>query len=205
MGTSASGAARGAPQRVAGAAAAERRDAGAGRRAIMRATRYAVKPMSVDDAALRIEASAEPFVVFRNAETDAVSVLYRRKDGQLRPDRAGLSVTAGPARCRMALRMTASQPDLPASPSRRCCAIWRRLAAALDVELLAGADGARPPHHQPAHPEDRPGAAGFDAYLRGGRVLIFGESEIRYLESLDAAARDAPRCAGVFATTSRAC
>ena len=31
--------------------------------------------------------------------------------------------------------------------------------------------------------------AGFHEYLRPGRVLIFGESEIRYLESLDAAAR----------------
>ena len=33
--------------------------------------------------------------------------------------------------------------------------------------------------------------SGFDAAVRGGRVLIFGESEIRYLESLDVAARDA--------------
>ena len=31
--------------------------------------------------------------------------------------------------------------------------------------------------------------SGFDAYLRGGRVLVFGESEVRYLETLDAAAR----------------
>jgi putative sigma-54 modulation protein len=37
--------------------------------------------MSVDDAALRVEATSEAFVVFRNAETDAVSILYRRTDG----------------------------------------------------------------------------------------------------------------------------
>lgn len=48
---------------------------------IVRATRYAVKPMSVDDAALRVETSSDAFVVFRNAETDAVSILYRRADG----------------------------------------------------------------------------------------------------------------------------
>jgi putative sigma-54 modulation protein len=48
---------------------------------IVRATRYAVKPMSVEDAALRVEASADAFVVFRNADTDAVSILYRRSDG----------------------------------------------------------------------------------------------------------------------------
>ena len=48
---------------------------------IVRATRYAVKPMSVEDAALRVEGSADAFVVFRNADTDAVSILYRRSDG----------------------------------------------------------------------------------------------------------------------------
>lgn len=48
---------------------------------IVRATRYAVKPMSAEDAALRVEASDDTFVVFRNAETDAVSILYRRRDG----------------------------------------------------------------------------------------------------------------------------
>jgi putative sigma-54 modulation protein len=48
---------------------------------VVRATRYAVKPMSVDDAALRLEATAESFVVFRNADTDAVSILYTRTDG----------------------------------------------------------------------------------------------------------------------------
>jgi putative sigma-54 modulation protein len=50
-------------------------------RRVIRATRYAVKPMSVEDAALRVGSAGETFVVFRNAETDAVSILYRRSDG----------------------------------------------------------------------------------------------------------------------------
>lgn len=50
---------------------------------IVKNTRYAVKPMSLEDAALRVDGDAEAFVVFRNAETDAVSILYRRKDGNL--------------------------------------------------------------------------------------------------------------------------
>jgi putative sigma-54 modulation protein len=50
---------------------------------IIRATRYAVKPMSTEDAALRVESSAESFVVFRNADSDAISIIYRRKDGNL--------------------------------------------------------------------------------------------------------------------------
>jgi putative sigma-54 modulation protein len=39
--------------------------------------------MSIDDAALQVDSRAESFVVFRNAETDAVSILYKRKDGNL--------------------------------------------------------------------------------------------------------------------------
>ena len=54
---------------------------GAGGLRVIRARRYAVKPMSVEDAALRVAASDEAFIVFRNAETDAVSILYRRTDG----------------------------------------------------------------------------------------------------------------------------
>ena len=52
-------------------------------RRVVRASRYPVKPMSVEDAALRVEGAEEAFVVFRNADTDAVSILYRRKDGSL--------------------------------------------------------------------------------------------------------------------------
>ena len=57
-------------------------DASTGPR-IIRATRYAVKPMSIEDAALRLDGAGDTFMVFRNADTDAVSILYRRKDGNL--------------------------------------------------------------------------------------------------------------------------
>ena len=50
---------------------------------VVRATRYPVKPMTVEDAALRVDEGPEAFLVFRNAETEAVSILYRRKDGNL--------------------------------------------------------------------------------------------------------------------------
>ena len=50
---------------------------------VVRNRRYAVKPMSVDDAALLVDGAAEAFLVFRNAESDAISILYRRKDGNL--------------------------------------------------------------------------------------------------------------------------
>lgn len=63
--------------RRAGASA----EAGAGARVVR--GRYPVKPMSVEDAALRLEGGRETFVVFRNADTDSVGILYRRKDGNL--------------------------------------------------------------------------------------------------------------------------
>lgn len=57
--------------------------AAAPKRTHIRPTRYAIKPMSVEDAALRVESGPEMFVVFRNAETDAISIVHRRKDGTL--------------------------------------------------------------------------------------------------------------------------
>jgi HPr kinase/phosphorylase len=61
----------------------------------------------------------------------------------------------------------------------------------LDLELLAGGDGLDRRITNP-HPQ-KTGLAlsGFDAYLRGGRILVFGESEIRYLESLETPDRSA--------------
>lgn len=50
---------------------------------ILRASRQAVKPMSVADAAREVEANGEGVVVFRDVETAAISVLYRRMNGEL--------------------------------------------------------------------------------------------------------------------------
>jgi ribosome hibernation promoting factor len=55
----------------------------AARGRVVRPTRYAIKPMSIEDAALRVESGPETFVVFRNSETDAISIVHRRKDGSL--------------------------------------------------------------------------------------------------------------------------
>lgn len=39
-----------------------------------------VLPMTVDEAALQLESSNDDFIVFREADSDRVSVLYRRRD-----------------------------------------------------------------------------------------------------------------------------
>jgi putative sigma-54 modulation protein len=59
----------------------------AGGRRVVRAVRYAVKPMSVEDAALRVDSGPDTFLVFRNADTDAVSILPPQR-WESRPDRA---------------------------------------------------------------------------------------------------------------------
>lgn len=48
---------------------------------VIRATRYPVKPMSVEDASLRLDEGGDAFLVFRDAADDAVAILYRRSDG----------------------------------------------------------------------------------------------------------------------------
>ncbi|MGB2715765.1 MAG: HPr(Ser) kinase/phosphatase [Vicinamibacterales bacterium] len=60
---------------------------------------------------------------------------------------------------------------------------------AIDLELLAGAAGLTR-RITNSHPQKTGLAlAGFDGYLREGRALILGESEIRYLESIGSTER----------------
>jgi putative sigma-54 modulation protein len=47
---------------------------------VIKTERYPVKPMFVDEAVLQIEMSNRQFVVFQNAKTEKVNILYRRKD-----------------------------------------------------------------------------------------------------------------------------
>lgn len=48
---------------------------------IVNARRYIVKPMTAEEAAMRLSAEADQFLVFRDADTNRVGVLYKRKDG----------------------------------------------------------------------------------------------------------------------------
>src|SRR5687768_3862908 len=62
-------------------------------------------------------------------------------------------------------------------------------AIGLPLELLSGSEGAERPITSPHIQKTGLALAGFDEYLQPGRVLVFGESEVRYLEGLDQAAR----------------
>ncbi len=48
---------------------------------ILAARRYAVKPMTAEEASLQLSTADDQFLVFRDADTNRLGVLYKRKDG----------------------------------------------------------------------------------------------------------------------------
>ncbi len=62
-----------------------------GEHALVRVKRFAVKPMTVDDAIAQMEMLSHSFFLFLDAETGATCVVYRREDGNyglLQPENA---------------------------------------------------------------------------------------------------------------------
>jgi putative sigma-54 modulation protein len=54
-----------------------------GRARVVQSRRFVAKPMTVDEAVLEVDASDDGLFVFRDATTEKLNVLYRRKDGNL--------------------------------------------------------------------------------------------------------------------------
>ena len=50
---------------------------------IIKSTSLPIRPMSIEEAALRLDESKNEFIVFRDLDTDRVSVIYRRRDNNL--------------------------------------------------------------------------------------------------------------------------
>lgn len=48
---------------------------------IVRTKRFTVKPMDAEEAVMEMELLGHSFFVFRNAATDEINVVYKRKDG----------------------------------------------------------------------------------------------------------------------------
>jgi len=48
---------------------------------VVRSRASGFKPMSLDDAVLTLQAASQPFLVYRDASSDSVAILYRRPDG----------------------------------------------------------------------------------------------------------------------------
>ena len=56
-------------------------EASPARARIIAARRYSVKPMTAEEAALQLAGEADQFLVFRDADTQRIGVIYKRKDG----------------------------------------------------------------------------------------------------------------------------
>ncbi|UCC66158.1 MAG: ribosome-associated translation inhibitor RaiA [Deltaproteobacteria bacterium] len=48
---------------------------------IIRSKNYSAKPMSIEEAIQQLKVLKNDFIIFTNAQTEAVNVIYRRKDG----------------------------------------------------------------------------------------------------------------------------
>lgn len=71
----------GGPRRGAGVALVEEPQEEAAPR-VVKVKRFALKPATVDEALLQMNLLGHTFFVFRNALSEQVNVLYRRRDGQ---------------------------------------------------------------------------------------------------------------------------
>jgi putative sigma-54 modulation protein len=49
---------------------------------VVRTKRFAIKPMSVEEALMQMDLLGHSFFVFSNAETEEVNVVYKRRDGR---------------------------------------------------------------------------------------------------------------------------
>ena len=50
---------------------------------IVKTNNIAIRPMSIEEAALRLDDSKNEFIVFRDIDNDKVSVIYKRRDNNL--------------------------------------------------------------------------------------------------------------------------
>ncbi|HKK01103.1 MAG TPA: ribosome-associated translation inhibitor RaiA [Desulfuromonadales bacterium] len=61
--------------------AAQSIDEGRGEPVIVKTDSFSVKPLSVEEAVMQMDLLHKDFLVFTDATTDEISVVYRRKDG----------------------------------------------------------------------------------------------------------------------------
>jgi putative sigma-54 modulation protein len=52
-----------------------------GKPRVINSRRYTIKPMTDEEAIIHLNADENQFLVFRDAETERISVMYKRKDG----------------------------------------------------------------------------------------------------------------------------
>jgi putative sigma-54 modulation protein len=59
------------------------RESGANTPRIIRTSNLPIRPMSIEEAALRLDESKNEFIVFRDLDNDRITVMYKRRDNNL--------------------------------------------------------------------------------------------------------------------------
>ena len=49
---------------------------------IVKSKEFAIKPMGVEEAILELDLLGHPFFIFKDADTDAINIVYKRNDGK---------------------------------------------------------------------------------------------------------------------------
>ena len=78
---------------------------------IVKTKQFAVGPMSPSDAVLQLELIGHDFFVFRNDESNEINVVYRRRDDELRPDRAAVIFRREPLHKKLAREAQLEQTE----------------------------------------------------------------------------------------------
>ena len=50
---------------------------------IIKTNNLPIRPMSIEEAALRLDDSKNEFIVFRDLDTDKIAVMYKRRDNNI--------------------------------------------------------------------------------------------------------------------------
>ncbi len=113
---------------------------------VIETARLEIKPMSIEEAALELEGRNLEFIVFRDMDTERLSVLYKRRDenyGLIAPASAVVEVAMLRATAVPTLETLTDPhlifPGLAAATPRECCASWRparRAGVVGDAEAL---------------------------------------------------------------------
>ena len=48
---------------------------------VIKSSKYNIKPMSIEEAAMQMDLIDQDFLAFSNTRSNKISVIYRRKDG----------------------------------------------------------------------------------------------------------------------------
>lgn len=138
-----------------------------------------IKPMSVEEAVMQMDLLHKDFLVFTDAATEVINVVYRRKDGNY-----GLIEPAHDPCRRRASRLRAEDNQPLNAISLSIEDLLSDKEYGLELILFAGREGIN--HRIHSSRIQKPGLAltGYTEHLHPSRVQVLGNTEISYLRQV---------------------